>query len=217
MITVTTITANAGQDVLSEQDYLDIYQEINPKHPATGKPRMSLDKFVAFIGSRFTKATWNNWLLSQDASNRTTRSKQASNRTMRNELRAAVYMPALPLSIEEALSDISQDAEIVEIGNGETMRVIKLKTVENIVVYVNGTITATSQDTPLADRVIEVTSEDNPIPESSPWPARSRRQRYRPELPETCRELIDAVRKRDLDFSAVLRAGLDVYDVLGEL
>ncbi len=104
MITVTTITANAGQDVLSEQDYLDIYQEINPKHPATGKPLYSLDKFVAFIGSRFTKATWNNWLLS----------KQASNRTMRNELRAAVDMPALPLSIEEALSDISQDAEILE-------------------------------------------------------------------------------------------------------
>lgn len=207
MITVTTITANAGQDVLSEQDYLDIYQEINPKHPATGKPRMSLDKFVAFIGSRFTKATWNNWL----------NDKQASNRTMRNELRAAVDMPALPLSIEEALSDISQDAEIVEIGNGETRRVIKLKTAENIVVYVNGYITATSADTPPAARVIEVTSENNSATESSPRPPRAKRQRYRPELPETCRELVDAVRERDLDFAAVLRAGLDVYDVLGEL
>ncbi len=207
MITVTTITANAGQDVLSEQDYLDIYQEINPKHPDTDKPRMSLDKFVAFIGSRFTKATWNNWL----------NDKQASNRTMRNELRLAVNMPALPLSIEEALSDISQDAEIVEIGNGETRRVIKLKTLENIVVYVNGTITATGTDTPHADRVIEVTSETDNVPESTPRPSREKRQRYRPELPETCRELIDTVRKRDLDFSAVLRAGLDVYDVLGEL
>lgn len=207
MITVTTITANAGQDVLSEQDYLDIYQEINPKHHVTGKPAMSLDKFVAFIGSRFTKATWNNWLLS----------KQASNRTMRNELRAAVGMPALPLSIEEALSDISQDAEIVEIGNGETRRVIKLKTVENIVVYVNGTITATSQDTTLAARVIEVTSEDNSIPESSPRPARPRRQRYRPELPETCRELIGAVRERGMDFTEILRAGINAYDMLGEL
>ena len=207
MITVTTITANAGQDVLSEQDYLDIYQEINPKHPDTGKPVLSLDKFVAHIGSRFTKATWNNWLLG----------KQASNRTMRNELRAAVKMPALPMSIEEALSDISQDAEIVEIGNGETRRVIKLKTVENIVVYVNGTITATGADTPPVARVIGVTSETDNAPEYTHRTTREKRQRYRPELPETCRELIDTVRKRDLDFSAVLRAGLDVYDVLGDL
>ena len=53
--------------------------------------------------------------------------------------------------------DVSQDAEIVEIGNGETRRVIKLKTLENIVVYVNGTITATNADTPHVARVIEVT------------------------------------------------------------
>jgi len=207
MLTVTTLTANAGQDVLSEDDYREIYQEISGYDEATGKYRISLDKFVEMVGSRFTKATWNNWR----------NSKQAINRTMKNELRAAVGMPLLPLSIEESLADISQDAEIVEIGKGETLRVIKLRTPENIVIYVNGTITATNQDTPLADRVIEVTSENNSCPQSGHRPAHFRRQRYRPELPETCRELVDAVRQRNLNFAEILRAGLNAYAVLGEL
>ena len=57
MITVTTITANAGQDVLSEQDYIDIYQEINPKHPAVQRLKYEETHFADWAHLLLEQAT----------------------------------------------------------------------------------------------------------------------------------------------------------------
>lgn len=197
MITVTPVTANASIDAFTEQDYKEIYQEVRGYDEATNTYALSLDKFLLQVGQPPTKATWSKWH----------NGELEINRTMKNMLRAAVGIPLLPLSLEQALADIAQDAEIVQIGEGaEPHRVIKIATAESLTIYVNGTITAARQDEPVTDRVTGVTTQKNDT-----------RRRYRPELPPECRELIDAVRKQGLSFQEILQAGLNAYSVLGEL
>lgn len=202
MITVTPVTKDASIDAFTEQDYIEIYQEVRGYDEAKKGTRqeyaVSLDKFVEmYVGAYPSKAAWSKWH----------NGDMALNRTMKNQLRFAGGIPLLPLSIEQALADIAQDAEIVQIGDSaEPHRVIKIATTESLTIYVNGTITATRQDEPVTSRVTDVTTQKNDT-----------RRRYRPELPEECRKLIDEVRKRDLDFRDILQAGLSAYSVLGEL
>lgn len=133
MIPVTLITRSAGTDDLTEQDYRDIYEEVNPRD-ANGKPRYSLDKFAALINSHYTKATWSNWLAD----------KHPSNRTMRAELRAAVGMPALPPTIAELAVIVDEHAEIWSVGDGAKNRVILASKDDRVQIHTNGVVTAHS-------------------------------------------------------------------------
>lgn len=140
MIPVTLITRSAGTDDLTEADYRDIYEEVNPRD-ANGKPRYSLEKFAALINSHYTKATWSNWLAD----------KHPANRIMRAELRAAVGMPTLPPTIAELAGIVDEHAEIWSVGDGPKNRVILASKEDRVSICTNGVVTAHS------GRVIGVT------------------------------------------------------------
>ena len=133
MILVTLITRSAGTDDLSEQDYRDIYEEVNPRD-ANGKPRYSLDKFVSHIASHYTKATWSNWLAD----------KHPSTRIMRAELRAAMDLKPLPPTIAELALLVDEHAEIWAVGDGPKNRVILASKEDRVQIHTNGVVTAHS-------------------------------------------------------------------------
>lgn len=124
MIPVTVVTANAAQDSLSEQDYRDIFDELIQHH--------SLRSFQGAIGSIYTHATWGkykngDWQLTRIA---------------RNELRRAVGQSALPLTVEEAVADVDEDAEVWAIGCEPKNRVFLASKGQSLVIYANGTVSA---------------------------------------------------------------------------
>ncbi len=125
MIPVTTITANATRDDLTDQDYIDIAIE-----NADGK---SWRKFAEFIGSAYSHTSWQNW----------TEGKKAMPRTAKNELRRLLRMPELVPTVADALADVDPDAEILDVGSGEIVhRVLKLRNRGAMTIYTNGTVSA---------------------------------------------------------------------------
>jgi hypothetical protein len=104
---VTRVTSRAvSSDDLSEKDYREIYDEI--------RQRCTLRKFAEFIGSRVSFAWWQQYEagskpLSQDR---------------RNELRRAVGLPLLPMTIAQATEAVDPDATVWQIGEGRPDRVV---------------------------------------------------------------------------------------------
>lgn len=141
---VTVVTANAGQDGLTDADYREIYDEVRGFDAESGKYRMSLEVFVGLVQSEFTRAAWSNYHLG----------KMRLNRTMRSELRRAVGLPALPPSVAEAVAGVDEDATVVRVGDDDLVRrVVLLAGSEPMTVSWNGTVSAwagtvTTQDLP---------------------------------------------------------------------
>lgn len=113
---VTVVTANAGQDSLTDADYREIYDEVRGFDAESGKYRVSLEVFVGLVQSEFTRAAWSNYHLG----------KMRLNRTMRSELRRAVGLPALPPSVAEAVAGVDEDATVVRVGDDDLVRRVVL-------------------------------------------------------------------------------------------
>lgn len=121
-VTATLITQNATHDDLSDEDYRDIFTEL--------RQAMSLDKLCVLLGSAYSKAQWSKYEHGQ----------ADLTRTMRQELRAAVDLPPLALTIVEALKDADPDAEVWRIGNDVPDRIIVTGRATRGTIFVNGSI-----------------------------------------------------------------------------
>lgn len=125
MIPVTTITKNASQDNLTEQDHRDIFEELRQQH--------SLRDFVALAKSTITIAQWSRY----------ERGEWTLTRAAKNDLRRAVGVDVLPPTIAESVADVDGDAEVIEIGDGDTVRrVLKLRTSLPLSISANGVVAA---------------------------------------------------------------------------
>lgn len=125
MIPVTTVTRDASRDNLNEQDYRDIFVELREQH--------SLRDFVELAQSSITIAQWSRY----------ERGEWALTRQARRDLRRAVGLAVLPLTVAEAVADVDEDAEVIEIGEGSrAKRVITLRTSLPLYISVNGAVSA---------------------------------------------------------------------------
>jgi hypothetical protein len=88
------LTSRAGQDEYTAQDYREMYEELREK--------MSLDRLVEWLGSRYSKAKWSQY----------ERGVAALTRDMKNELRAAHGRPQLPTTVAETTAHASPDASV---------------------------------------------------------------------------------------------------------
>ena len=125
-MTVTKVTADATLDDLSAADYMDIYLEL--------RQTTSLDKFIAIIGSTYTKAVWSRY----------ERGDYKLNRQMRDELRSAMphLFSPLPLTVADAVArNTSPDAAVWMVGDGVAERVILVAGHESMTLHVNGSVT----------------------------------------------------------------------------
>jgi hypothetical protein len=120
---VTVVTGSATQDDLNEQDYRDIFDEL--------RQNLSLDKLIGVMGSNYSKATWSKY----------ERQELELNRTMRSELRRAVQLPELPMTVGEAVAAYADpDATVWRIGE-RARHVILVATQHQLTLSVNGDVT----------------------------------------------------------------------------
>ena len=133
-MTVTLVTKDATLDDLSAQDYRDIYAELR-RLDMDPKDRISFDRFIAAIGSQYSKAQWAKY----DAG------ETSLNRTMRSELRVAIGKPPLPLTIAEATAQASPDASVWMFGDGVPEHVIMVGE-SPVTLYVNGTVSTAAPE-----------------------------------------------------------------------
>lgn len=129
---VTVITRDGALDALHPDDYREIYDEIRQYDAATNRYGVSLDKFVALVESSYSKTAWWKWH----------QGELELTRTMRNELRRGVGMPAMNLTIAEAVAGVDENAEVVQVGGETPNRVVLVGTHEAITLHLNGTIEA---------------------------------------------------------------------------
>lgn len=107
MTSVTILTSQAASsDQLTDQDYRDIYDELRQKCP--------LRQFAETIHSAVSFAWWNKY----------ERGEAVLNRERRNELRAAVSLPALPATVAEACAAADPDATVYQVGAAPADRLI---------------------------------------------------------------------------------------------
>src|SRR3990167_8538710 len=104
MIPIRTITINASRDDLTEQDYRDIFEEFREKY--------SLRAFVELAKSGYSIAYWSKY----------ERGEFELTRQAKNEMRRAVGLPALPLTVAESVADVDAGAGVIEIGAGPKNR-----------------------------------------------------------------------------------------------
>lgn len=136
-LSAVTLTVDAGRDSLSETDYREIYDELRKYQVEEDRYLLTLDAFVAMVRSAYSKAAWSKYH----------RGELELNRRMRNELRAAVGLPALPLTVAEAMTGVDPNAEVVQVGT-ETpaQRVILLATAQPLTLSVNGSVLLVEDD-----------------------------------------------------------------------
>jgi len=143
MIPVQRLTIHASQDNLTDEDYLDIYNEVRKQDP-TDKDSyaVSLAQFITASGSQYSKAAWSKYH----------RGELDLNRTMRSELRRAVGLDPLPPTLHEIMDDVHPDAEVVRMGNEPVNRVILTGVTGRLSLSLNGSVTladASAQETPI--------------------------------------------------------------------
>lgn len=139
MQAVTLVTQNATHDDLTDSDYRDIYTEL--------RQGTSLDKLVCALGSAYSKAQWHKYEGGQTP----------LTRPMRNELRAAVGLPALPLTLAEALTCADPDAQVWRIGDDTPDRIVAVGRAVTGVVCVNGSVSLIDAHSAHNARVTTVT------------------------------------------------------------
>lgn len=189
-VTVTLVTKDATLDDLSASDYRDIYTELR-RLDMEPKERISFDRFIAMIGSQYSKAQWAKYDFGETS----------LNRTMRSELRVATGLPPLPLTIAEATAQASPDAAVWNVGDGVPEHVIMVSSVP-VTLYVNGTVQTVVSES----HVTEVTRA-----------RRTRKPCVRVWIPETQNERFQRLRSGlgDLTWREVQEAGLKYYERKG--
>lgn len=94
-----TITKNAGIDDLTEQDYMDILEELLQTH--------TLRELTDVLHSEYSFAYWS----------KIRRGEGQLVRKGKNELRGAMKLPPLPPTIEEATAQADPNSEVRRIGS----------------------------------------------------------------------------------------------------
>jgi transcriptional regulator with XRE-family HTH domain len=102
-----TVAAELAED-LSDVQYREIYDELREK--------CSLRQFAEFIGSTVSHAWWSKYENSTPP--------LALNHERRNELRRAVGMSELPLTVSQALGNVSPNAAVWALGEQPAERVV---------------------------------------------------------------------------------------------
>jgi hypothetical protein len=98
---VTLVTAGAGSaEQLSEADYREIYEEL--------RNRTTLRLFAEFVESKVSFAWWSKY----------ERGEARLDRERKAELRRAVGLPPLPVSVAEATAGVDPDARVWRVGDG---------------------------------------------------------------------------------------------------
>ena len=120
-VTLVTRTARAA-DQLTDADYRDIYDELRQQH--------SLRQFVQISNTQYSIAWWSKF----------EHNDIALTRQARNELRAAVGLPPLPLTVEQATAAIDPDAAIYQVGNDAITRVVLIAHPTPLTMHLNGTL-----------------------------------------------------------------------------
>ncbi len=100
-----TLTKNAGIDNLTDQDYMDILEELLQTH--------TLRELVVVLQSQYSFGHW--------ASMR--KGERAILRPAKNELRVAMKLPPLPPTITEAMAVVDENAEVYRTGQETPNRV----------------------------------------------------------------------------------------------
>ncbi len=126
--TVALVTRDATLDELSLSDYLEMCEELRPVDPKTGN-KLSIDKFIARIGSQWSKPLWHQVIGGE----------KNLNRSQRNELRAAMGLPLLPPTVAECTAQASPDAAVWRVGEGVPEHVIMVGS-EPVTLHVNSDV-----------------------------------------------------------------------------
>lgn len=145
-VTAVTLTERADADELSDQDYWEVYHfELRGWDEGAQKYRVSLDAFVDLVHSTYSKALWSKYH----------NGVAPLNRTMRNELRLAVGMAALPLTVAEAVASVDGNARVVRVGTEKPDQVLLIGDPGPLTITVNGAVTArrSSAVTPVTGRL----------------------------------------------------------------
>lgn len=135
---VTVVTRNAYTDDLTDDDYRDIYAELREQH--------ALRQFVTMIASGYSIAWWSKF----------EHGEVELTRPARNELRCAVGLDALPVTVGEAVALADPDAVVYRVGTERPGVVILAAHQAPIVMRLNGALTV-GEDMPPNRRVTEVT------------------------------------------------------------
>lgn len=120
-VTLVTRAARAT-DELSDADYRDIYDELRQQH--------SLRQFVEIAHTQYSIAWWSKY----------ERGDVALTRQARNELRLAVGLALLPLTVEQATAEIDPDAAIYQVGADAITRVVLVGHHAPLTMHLNGTL-----------------------------------------------------------------------------
>ena len=121
---VTVVTRDAQIDSLSPDDYREIFEELRRGH--------SLRQFVELIQSVYSIAYWS----------KVDRGDATLTRPACNELRRAVGLSDLPVTVEEALADVDPNAVVYQVGDDRPDRVILVGCAQPLRLSLNGTLTA---------------------------------------------------------------------------
>lgn len=147
---IRQLTINAATDNLGPEDYRDIYNELRRQDPEEpGRYAISLDAFIQAIGSQYSKAAWSKYH----------RAQLDLNRTMRNELRQAVGLAALPPTVQDAMAHLDPNAEVIQVGDDQPRRAVLIGHPEPILLYINGGVQV---DEPRAAKKGHVTAVTRP-------------------------------------------------------
>lgn len=126
---VTVVTRAAGcADGLGDDDYREIYDELRQAH--------SLRQFVERVGSQYSIGWWSKF----------ERGEAALTRAARNELRVAVGLAALPLTVGQALAETDENAVVYRVGDGRVDRVVMVGLPGTLNLHVNGECDASVLD-----------------------------------------------------------------------
>jgi hypothetical protein len=143
----------AASENLTAADYREIYDELRSK--------TTLREFAHVIGSGRSFAWWSKY----------ERGEAHLARQDRNDLRRAVGLPALPLSVEEAVAGISPDAVVYRIGDQLADRIVIIADPQPITVHVNSGVT-----------VLDPAPESAVTPVTAPTPPAARPARPRSSI-----------------------------------
>lgn len=141
---VTVVTRNADADDLTDSDYHDIYVELRGQH--------TLREFAALSQTRYSIAWWSKIEHGADLT-----------REARNDLRRAIGLPMLPLTVAQATASATPGAVVYQVGSDPATRIILVGHPAPVTMRLNGKLDVSEDLGQLAlqSHVTEVTRPRN--------------------------------------------------------
>lgn len=120
------LTENATHDDLTNEQYIEIADEIRGYNEETGEKGMSWDKFIIQVGSFKFRAQWSEWR----------KGERVLLREMKNDLRREVGLKELSESVQQVVERMVCPDALVEVetdvteGQGEYVAIYKQRPTE---------------------------------------------------------------------------------------